>query len=182
MPCTGRVCPAGGRAGPECYIPPSQVLKWRATLELYHDLRLQHIGWAQPVHAVCFQQGTTALGEDGVVRTSRPRLASIVDEQLSAVGRPQLNTALFIMDAWAEHRDRLRMHILADLGWDAFTIVAQTLCTKTEWPCLPQAGVNPSTISSPSTAAATCLKTIGESGCPKLPALGACLQRPRHQA
>jgi transposase len=29
---------ADGRL-PECYIPPSAVLEWRARLELYHDLR-----------------------------------------------------------------------------------------------------------------------------------------------
>jgi transposase len=75
---------AAGRV-PECYIPPSQVLEWRAALELYHDLRLEHTGWAQRVHAVCFHQGTTALGEAGVIRGSRARLESIVDEQLSPV-------------------------------------------------------------------------------------------------
>jgi hypothetical protein len=35
--------PAAGRL-PECYIPPSQVLEWRALLELYHDLRAEHTG------------------------------------------------------------------------------------------------------------------------------------------
>jgi transposase len=103
---------AAGRV-PECYIPPSQVLEWRATLELYHDLRLQHTGWAQRVHAVCFHQGTTALAEAGVIRGSRARLASIVDEQLSAVGRLQVNTALSIMDTLAEHLDRLRRSLRA---------------------------------------------------------------------
>jgi transposase len=103
---------AAGRV-PECYIPPSHVLEWRAALELYHDLRLQHTGWAQRVHAVCFHQGTTALGEAGVTRGSRARLASIVDEQLSAVGRLQVNTALSIMDTLAEHLDRLRRSLLA---------------------------------------------------------------------
>lgn len=103
---------AAGRV-PECYIPPSQVLEWRATFELYHDLRLQHTGWAQRVHAICFHQGTTALGESGVIRGSRARLASIVDEQLSAVGRLQVNTAMSIMDTLAEHLDRLRRSLLA---------------------------------------------------------------------
>jgi transposase len=102
---------AAGRV-PECYIPPSRVLEWRATLELYHDLRLQHTGWAQRVHAVCFHQGATALGESGVIRGSRARLASIVDEQLSAVGRLQVNIALSIMDTLAEHLDRLRRSLL----------------------------------------------------------------------
>ena len=80
---------AAGRV-PECYIPPSQVLEWRALLELYHDLRVAHTGWAKRIHATCFHQGTTALGEAGVVRGSRQRLESIVAEQLSPVGRLQV--------------------------------------------------------------------------------------------
>lgn len=103
---------ATGRV-PECYIPPSQVLEWRAALELYHDLRLEHTGWAQRVHAVCFHQGTTALGEAGVVRGCRKRLQSIVEDRLSAVGRLQVNTALAIMDTLADHVDRLRRSLLA---------------------------------------------------------------------
>jgi hypothetical protein len=37
-------------------------------LELYHDLRMQHTGWVQRIHATCFHQGATAVGPDGVVR------------------------------------------------------------------------------------------------------------------
>jgi transposase len=103
---------AAGRL-PECYIPPSQVLEWRALLELYHDLRMQHTGWAQRIHAVCFHQGATALGRDGVVRGDRQRLASIVEEQLSPVGRLQVNTALAVMDVLVEHLERLRHRLLA---------------------------------------------------------------------
>jgi len=103
---------AAGRV-PECYIPPSQVLEWRAALELYHDLRLEHTGWAQRVHAVCFHQGTTALGEAGVIRGSHERLRRIVADQLSVAGRLQVNTALAIMDTLAVHLDRLRRGLLA---------------------------------------------------------------------
>jgi len=98
---------------PECYIPPEPVLEWRATLELYGDLRVEHTGWAQRVHATCFHQGTTALGEAGVVRGSRARLDHIVEEELSVAGRLQVNTALSIMDTLAEHLDRLRQRIVA---------------------------------------------------------------------
>jgi transposase len=66
---------AAGRV-PECYIPPSAVLEWRALLELYHDLRVEHTGWAKRIHATCFHQGTTSLGEAGVIRGSRERLDS----------------------------------------------------------------------------------------------------------
>jgi transposase len=98
---------------PECYIPPSQVLEWRALLELYHDLRVEHTSWAQRIHATCFHQGATALGEAGATRGSRERLEGIVAEQLSLVGRLQVNTALSIMDILAEHLERLRRRLLA---------------------------------------------------------------------
>jgi len=98
---------------PECYIPPSQVLEWRALLELYHDLRMQHTGWVQRIHATCFHQGTTALGADGVVRGDRQRLTTLVEDQLSPVGRLQVNTALAIMDTLVEHLERLRRRLLA---------------------------------------------------------------------
>jgi transposase len=103
---------AAGRV-PECYIPPSQVLEWRALLELYHDLRVEHTGWAKRIHATCFHQGTTALGEAGVIRGSRERLQSIVAEQLSMAGRLQVNTALAVMDTLADHLDRLRRRLVA---------------------------------------------------------------------
>ncbi|WP_230859698.1 IS110 family transposase [Actinoplanes aureus] len=56
---------AAGRL-PECYIPPPEVLEWRAMLELYQDLRTQHTGWAQRIQSVCFHQGTTAPGQAGI--------------------------------------------------------------------------------------------------------------------
>jgi transposase len=73
---------AAGRI-PECYIPPTPVLEWPALLELYHDLRVERTAWTQRIHATCFHQGTTAVGEAGVIRGSRGRLVSIVDSQLS---------------------------------------------------------------------------------------------------
>jgi transposase len=103
---------AGNRL-PECYIPPERVLEWRACLELYSDLRVEHSGWTQRVHATCFHQGTTSLGPGGVVRGSRARLDQIVQEQLSPMGRLQVNTALSVMQALDEHLDRLRRRIVS---------------------------------------------------------------------
>jgi transposase len=102
---------AAGRL-PECYIPPAQVLEWRAMLELYHDLRTQHTGWAQRIQAVCFHQGTTAPGQAGIIRGDRARLRAIVDEQLSISSRLQVNTALANMDVLADHLERLRRRLL----------------------------------------------------------------------
>jgi transposase len=103
---------AAGRL-PECYIPPEQVLEWRAMLELYSDLRVEHTGWVQRIHATCFHQGTPALGEAGVVRGSQARLDQIVAEQVSPAGRLQVNTALSVMDTLDEHLGRLRQRIVA---------------------------------------------------------------------
>jgi hypothetical protein len=46
-----RMLLAGGRL-PECWIPPSRILKCRALLETYHDLRAEHTAWVQRIHAV----------------------------------------------------------------------------------------------------------------------------------
>jgi transposase len=103
---------AAGRL-PACYIPPSPVLEWRAMLELYHDLRTEHTGWTQRIHATCFHHGATSLGEAGVVRGDRQDLNRIVAEQLSVAGRLQVNTALAVMETLAEHLDRLRRRLVA---------------------------------------------------------------------
>ncbi len=36
---------AGGRL-PECWVPPAQILEYRALLEAYHALRREHTAWA----------------------------------------------------------------------------------------------------------------------------------------
>jgi len=97
---------------PECYIPPEPVLEWRALFELYRDLRVEHTGWAQRIHAVCFHQGATAVG---VVRGDRVRLEAIV-EQLSTVGRLQVHTALSVMDTLADYLERLRRRLVTIAG------------------------------------------------------------------
>jgi transposase len=102
---------ADGRV-PECYIPPPQVLDWRARLQLYHDLRTEHTSWAKRIHATCFHHGATALGEAGVIRGDRQRLLAITENQLTTAGRLQVNTALSIMDTLAEHIDRVRRGLL----------------------------------------------------------------------
>jgi len=58
---------------PECWIPPAQILEYRALLETYHDLRRAHTAWVQRIHAVFFHQGAPPLAE-GALRTE-PGLA-----------------------------------------------------------------------------------------------------------
>jgi hypothetical protein len=84
---------AGDRV-PECYIPPVHVLECPALLELHHDLRAGHTGWAQRIQAVLFHQGATRLGQAGVVGPqARARLERLAATQLSAVGQLQVATA-----------------------------------------------------------------------------------------
>jgi hypothetical protein len=88
---------AGDRV-PECYIPPGHVLEYRALLELYHDLRAGHTGWAQRIQAVLFHQGATRLGEAGMVGPlAQARLERLAQMQLSPVGQVQVATALTVV-------------------------------------------------------------------------------------
>jgi hypothetical protein len=89
------------------------VLEWRAVLQLYHDLRAEHTGWVQRIHAVCFHQGTSPVAESAVAAGSRERLRPVIEDQLSEMGRLQVNTALAVMDTLAEHLDRLRRRLVA---------------------------------------------------------------------
>jgi hypothetical protein len=62
---------AAGRL-PECYIPPGQVLEWRALPELYQDLRSQHTGWAQRIRAVCSTRAPPHPGRPGSSAVTGP--------------------------------------------------------------------------------------------------------------
>src|SRR6201981_148003 len=53
---------------PGWWIPPPQILEYRALLETYHDLRRAHTAWVQRIHAVFFHQGAPTLSE-GALRT-----------------------------------------------------------------------------------------------------------------
>jgi transposase len=76
-------CASSTRAGPSAFMRCSSISALRR--------------WARP--AWC-----AARGE---------RLQTIVDDQLTAVGRLQVNTALALMDTLDEHIDRLRRSLLA---------------------------------------------------------------------
>ena len=85
---------------PECWIPPAQILEYRALLETYHDLRRAHTAWVQRIHAVFFHQGAPPLSE-GALRTE-PGLAALraaAATHLSAAGQQQVATALDMLAA-----------------------------------------------------------------------------------
>src|SRR5258705_5762179 len=101
----------GGRI-PECWIPPSLVLECRALLGLYQDLRREHTGWIQRIHAVLFHQGAEALGNGGVsTEEGRARLRQVAAEQLSRAGQLQVATAVAMLEVLEVHLDDLRRRL-----------------------------------------------------------------------
>jgi transposase len=99
---------------PECWIPPAQILEWRALLETYHDLRREHTAWVQRVHAVFFHQGAPPLGE-GALRTGQglAALRAAAAAHLSPAGQLQVAIALDMLAAVEARLGPLR-HQLRD--------------------------------------------------------------------
>jgi transposase len=113
---------------PECWIPPGHVLECRALLETYHELREQHTGWLQRIHAVLFHQGAPSLAGRLNTGEGRAALAEIVAGQLSPVGQTQVAMALEMMAAIDVHLDRLRARIrVAARGLYGAKVLAERL-------------------------------------------------------
>ncbi len=78
-------------------------------LELYKDLRDEHTGWVQRVHATLFHQGVPQLGAQVASAAGRARLEA--DEGLSPAGRQAVAVALRVMDALDVELDALHRQI-----------------------------------------------------------------------
>ncbi|MDT4983803.1 MAG: transposase [Pseudonocardiales bacterium] len=99
---------------PECWIPPAQVLEYRALLETYHDLRVERTAWSQRIHAVLFHQGAPGMaGERGGLRSeaAQQRLRAAT-AQLSPVGQVQVDTALAMLATIDEHLSALHRQLV----------------------------------------------------------------------
>jgi len=97
---------------PECWIPPAQILEYRALLETYHDLRREHTAWVQRIHAVFFHQGAPPLGE-GALRTDQglAGLRAAAAAHLSPAGQQQVATALDMLAATEAQLGPLRRQL-----------------------------------------------------------------------
>jgi len=97
---------------PECWVPPAQILEYRALLETYHDLRAAHTAWVQRIHAVFFHQGAPALGE-GALRTEPglEALRAAAAACLSPAGQLQVATALDMLAAVEARMEMLRAQL-----------------------------------------------------------------------
>src|SRR6516165_1830156 len=97
---------------PECWIPPAQILEYRALLETYHDLRTAHTAWVQRIHAVFFHQGAPPLSDDAL-RTEQglAKLRAAAAAHLSAAGQQQVATAVDMIAATEARMGPLRRQL-----------------------------------------------------------------------
>jgi len=98
---------------PECWIPPAQILEYRALLELYHDLRAERTAWVPRIHAVFFHQGAPRLGE-GALRTEQglAGLRAAAAAHLSPAEQLQVAAALDMIAAVEARLQPLRHQLL----------------------------------------------------------------------
>jgi transposase len=82
---------------PESWIPPEQVLEMRGLLQLFKDLRDEHTGWVQRIHAILFHHGAAAAVGDLLGPQSRRRLDAGIG--LSPAAHQAVLAALRIVDA-----------------------------------------------------------------------------------
>lgn len=101
---------ADGRL-PESWIPPAHVLEMRAGLQLFRDLREQHTGWVQRIHAILLHHGVAAVS-GGLLSLDNRRMLE-AGEGLSPAGRQAVATALRIIDALDAELEPLRRQIAA---------------------------------------------------------------------
>jgi transposase len=97
---------------PQCWIPPAHVLECRALLETYHDLRVEHTGWVQRIHAVLFHQGARSPGRELRTARGQAELAAIAATELSAAGQRQVAAALRMLTATEAELDTLRAELV----------------------------------------------------------------------
>lgn len=93
---------------PECWIPPAHVLECRALLETYQDLRVEHTGWVQRIHAVLFHQGARRPVQELRTAQGQAELAAIAAVEVSAAGQRQIGTALAMLAATETELNTLR--------------------------------------------------------------------------
>ena len=112
LPGTCRTLLAEGRL-PECWIPPAQILEYRAQLELYHDLRAEHTAQAQ-LSRCSSTRALPALGE-GALGTGQglAALRGGCGRAPVPAGQLQVATALDMLAALETRMDVLRKQLRA---------------------------------------------------------------------
>jgi transposase len=101
---------------PECWIPPAHILEYRALLETYHDLRVEHTAWVQRIHAVLFHQGARRLSTGLRTDAGQAELAAIAATELSAAGQRQIATALAMLTVCETQLATLRRDLVIIAG------------------------------------------------------------------
>ncbi len=93
-----RVLVAEGRV-PCSWVPPEHVCELRALLQLYADLRQEHVAWAQRIHATLFHLGAPSLAGQLSDPQIRARLAAQgIAMGLSPAGAQAVQVAVRMLD------------------------------------------------------------------------------------
>jgi transposase len=79
---------------PECWIPPSLILEYRALLELYADLREERTAWVQRIHAVLFHHGAPHIGGTRLGTAAGVAALRTAERACSPAGQLQVTVAL----------------------------------------------------------------------------------------
>jgi MFS family permease len=108
MPAISGSCWRAGRL-PECWIPPTEVVEARALLGCTHAVITRR--GCSGIHAVLFHQGATPCADLGT-SAGRARLAEVAAEQLSPVGRTQVDAAVLMLEATEAQMDILHRQLL----------------------------------------------------------------------
>src|SRR6266545_2395112 len=96
--CTGWRFVAEGRV-PCSWVPPEHVCELRALLQLYADLRQEHVAWAQRIHATLFHLGAPSLAGQLSDPQIRARLAAQgIAMGLSPAGAQAVQVAVRMLD------------------------------------------------------------------------------------
>jgi transposase len=96
----------------ESWIPPMQVREIRTKLELFKDLRDEHTGWVQRIHAILFHHGVPA-GDGGDLLTGERRRRLQAGDGLSPAAHQAVLAALRICEALEAELDALGREITA---------------------------------------------------------------------
>lgn len=96
---------------PQSWIPPQQVLEMRCLLQLFKDLRGEHTGWVQRIHAILFHHGAVAVVGELLGSQQRQRLEA--GDGLSPAAHQAVLAALRVVDALEAELQPLRRQIAA---------------------------------------------------------------------
>jgi transposase len=98
---------------PECWIPPSQILEYRALLQTYLDLREERTAWVQRIHAVLFHHGAPHIAGQRLGTAQGQAALRAAAPCCSPAGQQQLAIAAQMLAVYEERLHQVRRQLVA---------------------------------------------------------------------